>query len=283
MARVRTRASKGSAGMARGFARLEREFGTPQPGPAAAVPPGWTFFQGNWWQWSGSQWAYVPAGPPQTRPAVSDTRPFIATEVYNKVGVLSGIALVSGALAALLHLPLGGAMVLVLAAFVVGLVGIFTPRQAAVLAPIYAVLEGAALGSLSRAIETQSHGVVALSIVATGAIFLGTLVAYRTGLVRVGRTFVIATVVAGWGLLAVMLGVMAGLAVPGLGADATRVIVFGVLYLLVGTMDLFVDFEMVARAERAGVSAEGEWYAAFLIMFAVVMVYLALLRILGRR
>ncbi len=282
MAKVRT--SKGSAGMARGFARLQHEFGTPPPDPATAtIPPGWTFFQGNWWQWSGTQWAYAPAGPPQVRPAVSDVRPFVATEVYNKVGVLAGMALVSGALAALLHLPLGVAMVFILAALVIGLVGIFTPRHAAVLAPVYAVLEGAALGSLSRVLEAQTHGVVALSIIGTGAIFLGTLLAYRTGLVRVGRRFVTITVVAGWGLLAVMLGVMMGINVPGLGPDATRIVVFGILYLLVATMDLFVDFEMVARAERAGVTAEGEWYAAFLIMFAVVMVYLALLRILGRR
>ncbi len=282
MAKVRT--SKGSAGMARGFARLQHEFGTPPPDPATAtIPPGWTFFQGNWWQWSGTQWAYAPAGPPQVRPAVSDVRPFVATEVYNKVGVLAGMALVSGALAALLRLPLGVAMVFILAALVIGLVGIFTPRHAAVLAPVYAVLEGAALGSLSRVLEAQTHGVVALSIIGTGAIFLGTLLAYRTGLVRVGRRFVTITVVAGWGLLAVMLGVMMGINVPGLGPDATRIVVFGILYLLVATMDLFVDFEMVARAERAGVTAEGEWYAAFLIMFAVVMVYLALLRILGRR
>ena len=282
MAKVRT--SKGSAGMARGFARLQHEFGTPPPDPATAtIPPGWTFFQGNWWQWSGTQWAYAPAGPSQVRPAVSDVRPFVATEVYNKVGVLAGMALVSGALAALLHLPLGVAMVFILAALVIGLVGIFTPRHAAVLAPVYAVLEGAALGSLSRVLEAQTHGVVALSIIGTGAIFLGTLLAYRTGLVRVRRRFVTITVVAGWGLLAVMLGVMMGINVPGLGPDATRIVVFGILYLLVATMDLFVDFEMVARAERAGVTAEGEWYAAFLIMFAVVMVYLALLRILGRR
>ena len=56
------------------------------------------------------------------------------------------------------------------------------------------------------------------------------------------------------------------------------------IYLVVAVANLFVDFSFVQRAEAQGLSAEGEWYAAFSIMLALVMVYIAMLRILaGRR
>jgi uncharacterized YccA/Bax inhibitor family protein len=144
-------------------------------------------------------------------------------------------------------------------------------------------LEGLALGVISRLYNDVSHGIVPIAVVATAAIFLGTLVAYRTGLVRVTNRFIMITVVMSFGLLAAMLVTIFGLQIPGLGSNGTTLVVFGLLYLVVAVMDLFVDFEFVNRAAKAGISADAEWYAAFIIMFAVVMVYLALLRILGGR
>ena len=64
--------------------------------------------------------------------------------------------------------------------------------------------EGLALGGLSRFFEDSSRGIVPLAVVFTGAVFAGTLAAYRAGLVHVGRRFVIGTVVATFGLAAVL-------------------------------------------------------------------------------
>jgi uncharacterized YccA/Bax inhibitor family protein len=89
------------------------------------------------------------------------------------------------------------------------------------------------------------------------------------------------TVVASFALLAVMVAVIFGLSFPGLGGSTTTLLVFGVLYVAIAIMDLFVDFELVSRAAKAGVPADAEWYAAFSIFLAVVMLYLGLLRILG--
>jgi uncharacterized YccA/Bax inhibitor family protein len=91
------------------------------------------------------------------------------------------------------------------------------------------------------------------------------------------------TVVAGFALLAVLVASLLGLGFPGLGNSASTLIIFGVLYVVVAVMNLFVDFEMVNRAARAGVPADAEWYSAFSIFLAVVMLYLGLLRILGGR
>lgn len=244
--------------------------------------------------------SYAPAGgagfPPQTLaggtptrygvglPPVSDTAPFVASEVYNKVGMLAALAVAGGAITFLFPISTGVVFGLILVAFGLAIATTFSPRRARVLAPAYALTEGLALGGLSRFFEASSRGVVPLAIIFTGAVFAATLGAYRAGLVRVGRHFVIGTVVATFGLAAVLFASLLGVPVPGASGVGPWSVVIGVVYLVVAVANLFVDFSFVQRAEAQGLSAEGEWYAAFSIMLALVMVYIAMLRILaGRR
>ena len=58
-------------------------------------------------------------------------------------------------------------------------------------------------------------------------------------------------------------------------------LLFGIFALAVAVLNLFTDFEWVARSESLGVSADGEWPAAFAMMTALVLVYISILRILA--
>lgn len=217
-------------------------------------------------------------------PPVSDRRPFNAIEVYNKVAVLVVVAIASGGIAALAKLPAGVGFVAIFVAVGLGLWASFQPRRAKVLAPAYALFMGVALGSISSFYAgAGNQHVVPMAIVGTSVVFAAVLVAYRTGLVKVGPNFAKAALIAGIGLIVMMLLNMFGLNLPFTSSATSSLIIFGYLYLVVAVMDLFVDFAYVDQAQRAGVDAEGEWFAALGIMFSLVMVYLALLRILGRR
>jgi uncharacterized YccA/Bax inhibitor family protein len=251
----------GTWAVQRNFSNMERVFGTTGVGAAVAARPG-----------------DRPGSPP---PFVSDVKPLVESDVLGKVGALTMIAIAAGGISFLFPVSLGLALVCVFVSFGLALWAMFVPRMARVLAPIYAAVEGVALGVISKLYNAQSHGIVPLAIILTVALFVGVLVAYRTGLVRVTNRFISMTVVAGFALLAVMLASVIGLGIPSLGSGATGFIVFGVAYVAIAIMDLFVDFELVNRAARAGVSAEAEWYAAFSIFLAVVMLYLGLLRILA--
>jgi uncharacterized YccA/Bax inhibitor family protein len=214
---------------------------------------------------------------------VIDRAPFVATEVFDKVAVLSGLALVAGVGTAVAK-PAPGIMILAfLVAIGSGIGGIFAPTKARILAPVYAVAMGAVLGWISRLYSSGNGDVVPLAILGTTAIFLCVLGAYRTGLVRVTHRFMQVALTSAIGLLVMMLAVIFGLQLPHTSQSMTYLIVFGVLYLVVAVMGLFVDFNYVYMAQRAGVSKDGEWFAALSIMFSVVMIYLALLRILGSR
>jgi len=261
-ARRRRSRQSGDWAVSKNFARMEREFGT-TAGTGAL----------------GTSLLTRPDG--SSLPPVSDVKPLVETDVLSKVGILTLIALGVGGLSFVLPVSVGFALVCVVVAFGLGIVTSFRPRLARVLAPIYAAVEGLALGVISRLYDSQSHGIVPTAIVLTGALFVGVLIAYRTRLVRVSNRFISLTFVATFALFAVLIATLFGLSFPGIGASATTLIVFGFVYVIVAILNLFVDFEMVNRAAVAGVPADAEWYAAFSIFLAVVMLYLGLLRILG--
>lgn len=217
-------------------------------------------------------------------PPVSDRRPFSAVEVYNKVAILALLAVVSGAASAVAKLPAPVGFIAMLVAFGCAIGSMFAPRRAKVLAPAFAIFEGVALGAISSYYAgAGNQHVVPMAIVGTSVVFGLVLIAYRTGIVKVGPNFAKAALIAGIGLLAMMLLNMFGLNLPFTSSATSSLIIFGYLYLVVAVMDLFVDFAFVDQAQRAGVDADGEWFAAVSIMLSLVMVYLALLNILGRR
>lgn len=216
-------------------------------------------------------------------PTVSDAPPLVASEVFDKVGLLVAIALVGGIGAAFLRVAPSVAFLALFVALGFAIAAMVRPAKAAIFAPLFALSEGVALGWISRVFSGPNSAIVPMAIIGTSVVFVAVLFSYRTGLVKVGPAFVRATIIAGLGLLAMMIASWFGLKIPFTSSSTSTLLIFGVLYLVVGVMDLFVDFAYVYRAQQAGVSKEGEWFAALSIMFSLVMIYLALLRILGSR
>jgi uncharacterized YccA/Bax inhibitor family protein len=249
--------NRGSFGSSSNYQRMVAAYGPPSTGAAGGTavldrpaPSG-------------------PAGPA----APSSARTFSAEGAFNKAGLLGALALVCGGLAYAANLPLGIVWPLMIVAFGAGLWASFRPQRAKVLAPVFAVCEGAVLGMISRFYADQGQHVVTLAVA-------GVWFCYRTGLVRVGHRFIQTTMVASLGFLVVIVvSILTGWGTSGLGG----VVIFGVLYLFLAVMNLFVDFDYAYKAQVAQLPAEAEWFSAFSLVLSSAMVYLALLRIFGGR
>ena len=274
---TRTRATGASFGTVANFNRMATTF----VGSPGTAPANWKQQpDGNWWLWDGSTWHLQPQGPPPAPPVAGAPARFSADGALNKAGLLGLVALVVGTLAYVADAPVGLAWAGMLVGLGVGLWCSFSPRRAPVLAPVFAVVEGGVLGVISRFYAGQGSHVVPLAVVGTVAIVAAVWAVYRTGLVRVGTRFVRTALVAGIGMLAVMVtSLLTGWGTTGLGG----LLIFGVLYLVLAVMYLFVDFSFVDRAEAAGLDADAEWFSAFMLLQSSMMVYLALLRIFGGR
>ena len=274
---TRTRSTGASFGTVSNYNRMATTF----VGETGTAPTNWKQQpDGNWWLWDGSTWHLQPQGPPPAPPVAGGTARFTADGALNKAGLLGLLAFVVGAVAYIADAPVGLAWIGMFVGLGVALWCSFSPRRAPVLAPIFAVVEGGVLGVISRFYAGQSTHVVTLAIVGTVAVVAAVWAVYRTGLVKVGPRFFKITLVAGVGMIAVMLtAILTGWGLSGIGGF----LIFGVLYLVLAVMNLFVDFSFVDRAEAAGLDADSEWFSAFMLLQSSMMVYLALLRIFGGR
>jgi len=215
-----------------------------------------------------------------TYPLRGDAAPFTAAGVYDKLAGLLFIVALSAAVGAFL-LPVGVILGLLLVALASSLLGIFKPNLARICAPVYAVAEGGVLGFVSRLYTEEAGGVVPLAILFTGAVFVGCLVAFRSGLVKVTPRFLTMTMVASFGLLAIFMASLLGLPIPGVEDVGTRGLIFGVIGLGVGVLNLFVDFAAIGDMEKRGADADGEWFGALILLTSLVLVYISILRILA--
>ncbi len=255
-----SKANTGSFGSQQGYNKLVSSYG---PGTTATV--------------------LAPKGPgAPVQPPVSDSAPFVARDALDKVAVLAVLALAAGVGATFLKVSPGIGFLSFLAAFGFYFVGFFKPKAARITAPIYSILIGTGLGVISRSYSTGSTKVIPLAVAATTAVFFGALFLYRTGIVHVGTAFVRATVLAFFGLLIAMVVSLLFNMHASVGHQSfMMILIFGYLYLVVGVMSLFVDLAYLYKAEQAGVTKDGEWFAAQMVMGAMVMIYLALLTIFG--
>jgi uncharacterized YccA/Bax inhibitor family protein len=236
-------------------------------------------YQGNLDPAYGFQGNRIPNVNYQGSP-VSDAKPFVAVDTFNKVLQLTLVALFFGVIT--FTFPVNSAVLLIpiLVGFVLGMVTLYKPRLAKYLAPVYAAVEGLVLGTIANYYSVNGNYVAPIAIIGTAAIFVGVLTLYRTGLVKVTPRFLSMTMVGSFSLLAIMIASIL-LPISYLQSNLVTFIVFGLLYLVIAIMNLFADFNLIYSAEAQGVSAEGEWYGAFLIMMSLVMTFLALLRIFG--
>src|SRR5271155_2345764 len=87
-----------------------------------------------------------------------------------------------------------------LGGFVVALVTIFKKNWSPVTAPIYALLEGFALGGISAIFEKTYHGIAVQAVGLTFGTLFVMLLAYKTGMIRATQGFKIGVIAATGGI-----------------------------------------------------------------------------------
>jgi uncharacterized YccA/Bax inhibitor family protein len=174
----------------------------------------------------------------------------------------------------------------VIGGLIAAVVTIAKKEWAPVTAPIYAALEGLAIGGLSAVLEAQYHGIVLQAVALTVATLICMLVAYRTGLIKVTAKFRMG-VVAATGAIALVYLVTIALSffhvtVPFVFGGGTLGIIISLVIVAVAALNLALDFDFIEQAASAGAPKYVEWYAAFGLMVTLIWLYLELIRLLSK-
>ena len=183
--------------------------------------------------------------------------------------------------------PIGGYLWTgLLGGFVVALITIFKPTWAPITAPVYAALEGLALGALSAMLEATYHGIVIQAVALTFGTLFALLIVYRAHLIPVTQKFKLGVAAATGGIAIFYLVAMGlsfwGIRIPFLHEGSALGIGFSLFVVVIASLNLVLDFDFIEQGAEHGAPKFMEWYGAFGLMVTLIWLYLEILRLLGK-
>jgi uncharacterized YccA/Bax inhibitor family protein len=175
----------------------------------------------------------------------------------------------------------------ILGGFIVALVTVFKPNWAPLTAPLYALLEGLALGGISAMFERTYAGVAMQAVGLTFGTLFVMLLAYKTGMIRATQGFKLGVIAATGGiailyLVEMVLGGFFHIQVPAINGSGVVGIGFSLFVVVIAALNLVLDFDMIETGVRNGAPKFMEWYGAFGLMVTLIWLYLEILRLLGK-
>ena len=225
------------------------------------------------------------------------TRPMTVDDVVTKTGITLGViifaAAINFALGMLVSPGIAMALTLVggIGGFITVLVASFGKKWgSAAVTLIYAVFEGLFVGGFSLMfanVNFQGEGGMAIigqAIVGTIGVFIGMLIVYKTGAVKVTPKFT-----------KILFGLIAGVAVMALvnflGAiffdfnplrdGGPIAIIFSLVCIVLGALSFLTDFDQADRMIRAGAPSKNAWGVALGLAVTLVWLYTEILRLLS--
>lgn len=212
----------------------------------------------------------------------------------NKFGILFLLAMATAGLA--WKMAASGVNVVpymwvsILAGFGVAMLTVFKPQWAAYTAPIYALLEGFALGTISSyynfAFAKIAPNIITQAVALTFGVVIAMYGLYHFRVIKATERFksVIITATAGiaiFYLISMVLGLF-GVNIPFIHEGSTIGIIFSLVVVGIAALNLILDFDMIEQGASHGAPKYMEWYGAFGLMVTIVWLYLEILRLLAK-
>jgi len=169
---------------------------------------------------------------------------------------------------------------------IVAFITIFNKKTAYITAPLYAVLEGLALGGISAFFEARYPGIVIQAVGLTFGTLFSLLLLYKSGIIKATENFKLGVAAATGSIFLVyfvtfILGIF-GINVPYIHGGGTVGILFSFFVVGIAAMNLVLDFDFIENGAENGAEKYMEWYAAFGLMVTLVWLYIEILRLLAK-
>ena len=205
----------------------------------------------------------------------------------DKTGISLALLVFSGYFAyvpnGLMYMIIGG-----LGGFIVALVTIYKKTWAPITVPLYAMLEGLLLGSISYMYGQMFEGIVLNAIILTVSILVSLLLVYKSGYIKVTENFKLGVAAATGGIFLVYLfsffasffGINFSFLNPTNGSLMS--IGISLFIVIIASLNLVMDFDFIEEGAEKGAPKYMEWYGAFGLLVTLVWLYLEILRLLGK-
>jgi len=174
----------------------------------------------------------------------------------------------------------------VIGGLITAIVTIFKKEWAMYTVPLYAALEGVALGGISRIFEAMYPGIVNQAVFLTFGTLGALLMAYKSGLIKATENFKLGIVAATGGiffiyLISFILGFF-GINIPLVHSNSNFGILFSFGVVVIAALNLVLDFDFIEEGSEMGAPKYMEWYATFGLLVTLIWLYLEILRLLAK-
>ncbi|HXH67499.1 MAG TPA: Bax inhibitor-1/YccA family protein [Candidatus Limnocylindrales bacterium] len=171
--------------------------------------------------------------------------------------------------------------------FIVALVTIFKKEWSPISAPIYALLEGLVLGGISAIFNKAYPGIAVQAISLTFGVMFVMLLAYKMRIVQATRGFKLGVIAATGGIALVyainmMMSLFGHSQMSFLNAATPLGIGISLFVVIIASLNLIIDFDMIETGARMGAPKYMEWYGAFGLMVTLIWLYMEMLRLLSK-
>lgn len=182
---------------------------------------------------------------------------------------------------------IGGLMILGIGGgLVAAIVTVFKKTWAPYTVPVYALLEGLALGTISAMFERMYPGIVSQAIFLTFGTTGALLLAYRSGWIKATENFKLGVFAATGGIALIYLlsWVLSwfGTTIPLIHGNSTFGILFSLFVVVIAALNLVLDFDFIEEGAEKGAPKFMEWYGVFGLLVTLIWLYLEILRLLAK-
>ena len=177
--------------------------------------------------------------------------------------------------------------------FILALVTIFKKEWSPYTVPLYAGLEGLALGGISLIFNNMYPGIAQQAVFLTFGIFGALLFAYKTKMIQATENFRLGIFAATAGIgIAYIINIIVMwwtgepftfMRIGGPAAPAPMISIgFSVFVVIIAALNLVLDFDFIEQGSEIGAPKYMEWYAAFGFLITLIWLYLEILRLLAK-
>jgi uncharacterized YccA/Bax inhibitor family protein len=176
--------------------------------------------------------------------------------------------------------------------FITAIIITFKRSWAPFLAPIYGLLEGLFIGSLSaimnESFKVKYPGIVMQAVGLTMGVALAMFLLYNFRVIRATQRFksIFFTATAGIAIFYLITWIVRlfGVQMDFMMMGNSSPLGIGISLFVVGiaALNLIMDFDMIEQGAEMGAPKYMEWYCAFGLMVTMVWLYIEILRLLSR-
>ena len=172
--------------------------------------------------------------------------------------------------------------------FILALVTIFKKQWAPITVPIYAALEGLALGGISYFYNQLYDGIVSQAILLTLGILFALLFAYKSRIIKPTENFKLGVFAATGGifllyLVSIIMSFFGNeISLLSINNGSWMSIGLSAFIVVIASLNLVLDFDFIEEGAEKGAPKYMEWYGAFGLLVTLIWLYLEILRLLAK-